>query len=156
MHCHNCGNTMLTTVSILIMTSLTTQSSAAEPILGDYDYYQLVDDSCTADHVTTAVAQLLTSAAGTSVECLLRCRLNADCGSYHYNPDDESCTQMDVNFLVCDNNPGTWNKVMHLTFGGQICDKRSCVFCFMVTQSIFLSVSWPVQVQPMFQWRNIY
>ena len=108
---------MLSAVYISMMiTTLIAGSSAAEPIVGDYDYYQLVSGSCTADHVTTNVAQLLTSAAGTSVECLLRCRLNVDCGSYHYNPDDESCTQMDVNFLVCDDNPGIWNKVSGHSF----------------------------------------
>ena len=110
---------MLSAVYISMITTLIARSSEAEPIVGDYDYYQLVDGSCTADHVTTAVAQLLTSAAATSVECLLRCRLNVDCGSYHYNPDDESCTQMDVNFLVCDANPGIWNKVLHYCFNQQ-------------------------------------
>ena len=120
---------MLSAVYISMMiTTLIAGSSAAEPIVGDYDYYQLVSGSCTADHVTTNVAQLLTSAAGTSVECLLRCRLNVDCGSYHYNPDDESCTQMDVNFLVCDDNPGIWNKVMNFIF--KISSKSSCVIFF--------------------------
>ena len=136
---YNSMNIMFIVVFISIITSVTSQSPAEEPelavVFGDYDYYELVDGSCTADHVTTNVAQLLTSAAGTSVECLLRCRLNADCGSYRYNPDDESCTQMDVNFLVCDDDPGIWSKVMHLTFGGQICNKRPCVICFMVTQN---------------------
>ena len=104
-----CPLIIVVTLAILVLTV----STLDQLRVGNYDYYELIDGLCTDDHVTTSVAQWVTSTTQSDVLCHLRCELNPDCGSVLYDATDGSCQQMYVNYMVCNDMQGIWNKVSY-------------------------------------------
>ena len=102
-----CALIIVVTLVILVLTV----STLAQLRVGNYDYYELIDGFCTDDHVTPSVALWVTSTTHSVVLCHLRCELNPECGSVLYDADDGTCQQMYVNYMVCDDMQGIWNKV---------------------------------------------
>lgn len=79
--------------------------------VGNYDIYHDVRTCSTSYHVPYGGTVVGEVEAVTSVECLVKCKLDSLCGSARFSENDRLCVKLDKTFLYCDQANGVWEKV---------------------------------------------